>query len=69
MGSRWIELSPLGEEPLSGVLLELSTCECALLCYLSHVSWAHTAVGTMLGPASTLRMAAISPGVPQMLFS
>lgn len=57
--------SPLGEEPLSIPLPELSTKEWVPWCKLSPTVWAHEIhyFGTILGSASTMRMQVISPGV------
>ena len=55
---------PLREEPLSIPPLEWSTGACALLyCLACTMGFTkYTAVGTALGPASTIGMLEISPG-------
>lgn len=55
---------PLGEEPPSIPPLERSTGACALLyCLAPTMGFTkYTAVGTALGPASTIGMLEISPG-------
>ena len=55
----------LGDKPLSSPHLELSTSEYALWCHLIHVVWAHK----VHSPASTVRMQAVGPGVPPVLYS
>ena len=71
VGGVGIGVCLLGEQPQSIPLPELFTPECALLCHLSPVVQTHkvTAVGTALGPVSTLEMPEVSPSVPQALFS
>ena len=54
---------PLGEKPLSISLLELCTCEYALLCPLSHSRLSkYILVGTDLSSTLTVCMLAFVPG-------
>ena len=58
----------LKEKPLSVPPPELFTRECALWCHLSPVVLTkYTGVGPALGPASTVRMQAVSTSVAQAL--